>query len=90
MSELPPDNKLLDQCRVCSKRLILNSTRQGSKHDIFKSTKCCNKHSALHIKCDSKFALVMDALYNFDVSTYEDDKNTSLYCFLYEKMLLLW
>ena len=78
------DPALCPNC-VCFRHLLLNSARQGSKFNIFKTTKCCKEHSALHIRCASLFARVMDASYKFDSSTYEDDENTQLYCFLCEK-----
>ena len=87
---MPTDTKFLDQCRVCSKRLSLNSPRQTSQHSIFKTTKCCDEHCLLHIKCAQQFAHLMDPSYKFDSDTYVEDANTSLYCFLSKKLLLLW
>ena len=57
---MPTDTKFLDQCRVYSKRLSLNSPRQTSQDNIFKTTKCCDEHCSLHIKCAKQFALLMD------------------------------
>ena len=85
MSKLSPDKHSLNQCRVCSKTLSLNSTRQGKKYNISKMTSCYKIFSCLHIKCDRKFALVMDASYKFDALTYKSDDNSTLYCFLCEK-----
>ena len=87
---MPTDTKFQDQCRVCSKLLSLNSSRQTSQHKIFKTTKCCDEHCSLHIKCAKQFALLMDPSYKFDSDTYVEDANTSLYYFLCQKMLLLW
>ena len=87
--KLPPDKYFLNQCRVCAKALSLNSSRQGTKHNIFKMTSCCNVFSCFHIKCIRKFALAMDASYKFDVLTYESDNNLLLYCFLCEKIAFI-
>ena len=87
--KLPPDKYCLNQCRVCSKALSLNFSRQGTKHNIFKMTSCCNVFSFFHIKCIRKFALAMDASYKFDVLSYESDENSPLYCFLCKTLLVL-
>ena len=50
-----------------------------------KTTKCCDKHGPLHIKCISKLSCAMDVSYNFDVLTYADDESMSLNFFLCEK-----
>ena len=85
MSKLPPENKTVYHCRVCGNRLSLKSLRQTIKHNIFKTTKCCNKYCPLHIKCVNKLSHVMDASYQFDASTYGDDDTMPLYCFVCEK-----
>ena len=79
MSKLPPDKGILDQYRVYTRYLSLNSPRQTMIYNTFNTTKCCNEHDPLYIKCVSKFSHVMDVLYNFDASTYVDDENMPLY-----------
>ena len=77
---MPPDKFFLDKCRVCGNTLSLYSQRQAS--NVFKVTTCCKVFGGLHIRCGLKFSTGLNASYNFDALTYENDTSTSLYCFV--------
>ena len=72
MSKEFSEQQMNSLCKVCGNHLSLTSARQTSKHNIFKTTKCCNDSSPLHIKCVI-FLFVIDRSYNFHADTYSDD-----------------
>ena len=80
-----PDIQEPTKCRVCSRLVSLNSARHGMKYNIFKSTKCCQEHSIVHIKCAEQFCSIIDPSYEFDQMSYPLDDTILLYCFICEK-----